>query len=105
MANDAQLSGEWRTVSTLAEREAIWYPQRRPVSIGSATGADKYHLHEGLQRGEDGRQPREHRTAAGTGRYSAGIRQLVPHLCIQPDCEGGRARQVAVGERPRFGAT
>jgi hypothetical protein len=51
--------------SPLAQRDAVRYPEQRPVPFGSATRAHQRQVHEGLQRGEGGRCAQQRCAAAG----------------------------------------
>ena len=89
MATDSKLHLCRRPVFPLAERDAVWHPQRQSVSARSAAGAAQQPLCEDLQRSEGGRREEQHGTASGqvatfyanitpTGVFNSAARQISP---------------------------
>ena len=72
MAADARLSSRGRGLSSLAQRDAVRAPSRRSIPFGPAARVDRQPVRQGLQRGQRGRWPRQHRASAGSRRTSCG---------------------------------
>ena len=102
--------GEWQLTAdcppaggrlpSLAQRDAVRAPSRGSVPFGPASRVDRPPVHQGLQRGQGGRWPRQHRASAGSGERGAALRRGGRRDSLEPDCQAARRRAppLAVGE-------
>ena len=100
---------EWNcrgSLLSMAECNPIRHPECWGLSPPAAAGPHQQPIRERLQRGDDGREPHQHRAVTRSGRRRAFLRPHLTRSSVQSGCPADRRRTgpFDVRERPGFGA-